>query len=100
MVVFLFAVEVLPFQTFKEPLEALAHDPESGLLSKAEIMQIFSRVPSLVEVHEKICNELRTYVMHWSTDRLIGKVSFDHYRLVVAKGSNRRRCFYPSCFVK
>uniref|UniRef100_F1KSM6 Protein ECT2 n=1 Tax=Ascaris suum TaxID=6253 RepID=F1KSM6_ASCSU len=65
-------------QTFKEPLEALAHDPESGLLSKAEIMQIFSRVPSLVEVHEKICNELRTYVMHWSTDRLIGKIWLDY----------------------
>uniref|UniRef100_A0A914RJC8 DH domain-containing protein n=1 Tax=Parascaris equorum TaxID=6256 RepID=A0A914RJC8_PAREQ len=62
-------------QTFKEPLEAQANDPESGLLSKAEIMQIFSRVPSLVEVHEKICSELRTYVMHWSTDRLIGKAA-------------------------
>ncbi|KHN74297.1 Protein ECT2 [Toxocara canis] len=65
-------------QTFKEPLEALANNPESGLISKAEITQIFSRVPPLVEVHEKICNDLRSYVMHWTSDRLIGKIWLDY----------------------
>lgn len=51
-------------------------NPELALLSKTEISQIFSKIPALIEVHEKIHNDLRTYVMHWANDRLIGKVSF------------------------
>ncbi|VDK54243.1 unnamed protein product [Anisakis simplex] len=63
-------------QSFKEPLEEQSNNPESGLLTKAEIMQIFSRVPPLIEVHEKICYDLRTYVMHWTVDHLIGEIWF------------------------
>ncbi|MFH4976528.1 hypothetical protein AB6A40_003237 [Gnathostoma spinigerum] len=68
----------LIIQLFKQPLEVLQHCPETALLSKTEINQIFGRVPDLIDVHDKICNELRTYVMHWSTDRPIGKVWLTH----------------------
>uniref|UniRef100_A0A0N5AKV9 Protein ECT2 n=1 Tax=Syphacia muris TaxID=451379 RepID=A0A0N5AKV9_9BILA len=64
-------------QLFKEPLEEHLGNPETELLSKAEIVQIFSRVHPLIAVHEKIFDELRKYVMHWSPDRLIGKVWLD-----------------------
>ncbi|VDN60821.1 unnamed protein product [Dracunculus medinensis] len=65
-------------QLFKEPLEMQLSNPELALLSKTEISQIFSKIPALIEVHEKIHNDLRTYVMHWANDRLIGKVWLDY----------------------
>uniref|UniRef100_A0A1I8EM24 RhoGEF domain-containing protein n=4 Tax=Wuchereria bancrofti TaxID=6293 RepID=A0A1I8EM24_WUCBA len=65
-------------QVFKEPLEAQLPNLDSGLLTKAEISQIFAKVPPLIDVHENICRTLQSYIMHWMNERLIGKVWLDH----------------------
>uniref|UniRef100_A0A8R1XT69 DH domain-containing protein n=3 Tax=Onchocerca TaxID=6281 RepID=A0A8R1XT69_ONCVO len=65
-------------QVFKEPLEAQLSNIDSGLLTKAEISQIFAKIPPLIDVHENICRTLQSYIMHWMNERLIGKVWLDH----------------------
>ncbi|EJD76560.1 RhoGEF domain-containing protein [Loa loa] len=65
-------------QVFKEPLEVQLPNLDSGLLTKAEISQIFAKVPPLIDVHENICRTLQSYIMHWMNERLIGKVWLDH----------------------
>ncbi|MCP9262915.1 Protein ECT2 [Dirofilaria immitis] len=65
-------------QVFKEPLEAQLPNTDSGLLTKAEISQIFAKIPPLIDVHENICRTLQSYIMHWMNERLIGKIWLDH----------------------
>ncbi|CAG9540973.1 unnamed protein product [Cercopithifilaria johnstoni] len=65
-------------QVFKEPLEEQLPNLDSGLLTKAEISQIFAKVPPLIDVHENICRTLQSYIIHWMNERLIGKVWLDH----------------------
>uniref|UniRef100_A0A1I7VFH4 DH domain-containing protein n=1 Tax=Loa loa TaxID=7209 RepID=A0A1I7VFH4_LOALO len=62
-------------QVFKEPLEVQLPNLDSGLLTKAEISQIFAKVPPLIDVHENICRTLQSYIMHWMNERLIGKAA-------------------------
>lgn len=69
-------------QSFKEPLEMQLNNPESGLLSKAEITQIFSRIPPLIEAHEKICDELKSCIMQWNPDRRVGKVWLNNAEII------------------
>lgn len=47
------------------------------MLTKAEITQIFARVPELISVHEKICDDLQRYIRNWEYDRPIGKVQIE-----------------------
>ncbi|VDN07628.1 unnamed protein product [Thelazia callipaeda] len=65
-------------QVYKEPLETQLSNPDSGLLTKAEISQMFSKVPPLIDVHENICRTLQSYIMHWMNERLIGKAWLDY----------------------
>uniref|UniRef100_A0AAF5Q5J5 DH domain-containing protein n=1 Tax=Wuchereria bancrofti TaxID=6293 RepID=A0AAF5Q5J5_WUCBA len=45
----------------------------SGLLTKAEISQVFAKIPPPIDVHENICCTHQSYIMHWMNERLIGK---------------------------
>ncbi|EJW76874.1 hypothetical protein WUBG_12217, partial [Wuchereria bancrofti] len=78
MAIFLFNDLIEIVKVFKEPLEAQLPNLDSGLLTKAEISQIFAKVPPLIDVHENICRTLQSYIMHWMNERLIGKVWLDH----------------------
>uniref|UniRef100_A0A1I8EYV5 Uncharacterized protein n=1 Tax=Wuchereria bancrofti TaxID=6293 RepID=A0A1I8EYV5_WUCBA len=64
----------------------------SGLLTKAEISQVFAKIPPPIDVHENICCTHQSYIMHWMNERLIGKLTLKLYKTIpIAK-----KCFVIS----
>lgn len=71
-------VEILTniFKVFKEPLEK---DPRGGsIISAEDIKTIFGRLPGILEVHNKIMNELEVLVNDWREDKCIGNIIINH----------------------
>ncbi|XP_074633171.1 protein ECT2-like [Acropora palmata] len=67
-------VEILTniLKVFKEPLEK---DPRGGsIISAEDIKTIFGRLPGILEVHNKIMNELELLLNDWKEDKCIGNI--------------------------
>lgn len=71
-------VEILTniLKVFKEPLEK---EPRGGsIISAEDIKTIFGRLPGILEVHNKIMNELESLVNDWKEDKCIGNIISSH----------------------
>lgn len=63
-------------KVFKEPLEK---EPRGGsIISAEDIKTIFGRLPGILEVHNKIMNELEVLVNEWKEDKCIGSIIINH----------------------
>ncbi|XP_073255407.1 protein ECT2-like [Porites lutea] len=71
-------VEILTniLKVFKEPLEK---EPCGGsIISAEDIKTIFGRLPGILEVHNKIMNELEALLNEWREDKCIGNIISNH----------------------
>jgi len=71
-------VEILSniLKIFKEPLEK---EPRGrSIISAEDIKTIFGRLPGILEVHNKIMNELEVLVNEWKEDKCIGTIIINH----------------------